>query len=50
MSEISENYVHVEKGKMHKESFWIPKYIGDAFDGKNLWLLIDEDSRGRYQY
>jgi succinate dehydrogenase / fumarate reductase, iron-sulfur subunit len=38
--------VHVEKGTIHKESFWIPKYTVDAFDGKTLWLLIDEGLRG----
>ena len=48
---ISDNYIHVEKGTIHKESFWIPKYIADAFDGKTLWLLVDEEElRGKYQY
>ena len=34
IKEISENYLHVEKGTIHKERFWIPKYDADAFDGK----------------
>jgi hypothetical protein len=51
IKDVSENYMRVEKGTIHKESFWIPKYIADAFDGKTLWLLIDEeDLRGKYQY
>jgi hypothetical protein len=51
IKEISENYIHVKKGTIRKESFWIPKYTGDAFDGKNLWLLVDEEElRGKYQY
>ena len=51
IKEISKNYVHVGKGTIHKESLWIPKYIADAFDGKNLWLLIDEEElHGRFQY
>ena len=51
IKDISDNYIHVEKGTIHKESFWIPKYIADAFDGKTLWLLIDEEGlRGKYQY
>ena len=51
IKQVSENYMHVEKGTVHKESFWIPKYIADAFDGKTLWLLIDEEGlRGKYQY
>jgi hypothetical protein len=27
IKQVSENYMHVEKGTTHKESFWIPKYI-----------------------
>ena len=51
IKDISDNYIHVEKGTIHKESFWIPKYIADAFDGKTLWLLIDEEGlRDKYQY
>ena len=51
IKEISDNYIRVEKGTFRKESFWIPKYVGDAFDGKTLWLLIDEEElRARYQY
>jgi hypothetical protein len=41
----------VEKGTIGKESFWVPKYIADAFDGKTLWLLIDEEELGgKYYY
>ena len=51
IKEVSENYLHVEKGTVRKEKFWIPKYVADAFDGKTLWLLIgEEELRGRYQY
>jgi hypothetical protein len=41
----------LQKGTVHKEEFWIPKYISDAFDGKILWLLLSEEEvRGKYQY
>jgi hypothetical protein len=51
IKDIADNYIHVQKGTIHKESFWIPKYIADAFDGKTLWLLIDEEElREKYQY
>ena len=51
IKEFSQNYVRVEKGRIKKESFWIPKYIADAFDGKTLWLLLDEEEvRKRYQF
>lgn len=47
IKQVSENYMHVEKGTIHKESFWISKYIADAFDGKTLSRLIDEEELGR---
>src|SRR5207247_9650648 len=51
VKEVSENYLHIEKGTVRKEKFWIPKYVADAFDGKTLWLLMGEDElRERYQY
>jgi len=51
IKEVSENYLHVEKGTVRKEKFWIPKYVADAFDGKTLWLLVDEEElRSKYQY
>jgi len=30
--DISDNYIRVEKGTIHKESFWIPKYIAALED------------------
>ena len=51
VKEVSENYLHIEKGTIHKEKFWIPKYVADAFDGKTLWLLMEEEElRAKYQY
>ena len=42
VKEVSENYLHIEKGTIRKEKFWNPKYVADAFDGKTLWLLMGE--------
>ena len=51
VKEVSENYLHIEKGTIRKEKFWIPKYVADAFDGKTLWLLMEEEElRAKYQY
>ncbi len=51
IKKISENYLQLQKGKLHKQRFWIPKYVADAFDGKILWLLLSEEEiRGKYQY
>ena len=51
IKEFSENYIRVEKGTLRKESYWIPKYVGDAYDGHTLWLLISEEEvLDRYKY
>jgi hypothetical protein len=43
IKEISLNHLRIQKGKISKDKFWIPKYLGDAFDGKTLWLLVSEE-------
>lgn len=51
IKEFSQNYVRVEKGTLRKDSIWIPKYVGDAFDGHILWLLISEQEvLDRFKY
>ncbi|PWU81673.1 MAG: hypothetical protein DLM72_05770 [Candidatus Nitrosopolaris wilkensis] len=51
IKKISENYLQLQKGKLRKQRFCVPKYIADAFDGKTLWLLLSEEAiRGKYQY
>ena len=34
IKQVSENYLLLEKGRVRKETFWIPKYVADAFDAK----------------
>jgi hypothetical protein len=51
IKEISQNFLRLEKGTVKKDKFWIPKYVADAYDGKTLWLLIDEDEvLGKYHH
>lgn len=50
IKEVSQNFLRLEKGTVKKDKFWIPKYVADAYDGKTLWLLIDEeDIRDKYR-
>src|SRR2546423_9762642 len=50
IKEISQNFLRIEKGTVKKDKFWIPKYVADAYDGKTLWLLIDEEEiRDKYR-
>jgi hypothetical protein len=51
IKEISDNYIRLEKGTIKKDKFWIPKYVADAYDGKNLWLYItEEEVHAKHQY
>jgi hypothetical protein len=43
IKEFSQNYIRVEKGTLRKDSYWVPKYVADAYDGNTLWLLISEE-------
>jgi hypothetical protein len=51
IKEVSQNHLRLEKGTISKDKFWIPKYIVDTFDGKNIWLSINEEEvRGTYLF
>lgn len=40
---ISLNHFLIEEGLVRKRGFWVPKIIGDAYDGENIWLSSNED-------
>jgi len=43
--------LRLEKGTFSKDKFWIPKYIVDTFDGKNVWLSVNEEEvKGTYLF
>jgi hypothetical protein len=51
IKEVSQNHLRLEKGTISKDKFWIPKYIVDTFDGKNVWLSVNEEEvRGTYLF
>jgi hypothetical protein len=51
ISKVSQNYVRLEKGKVNKNKFWIPKYFADTYDGKELWLLATrEEIESRFHF
>jgi hypothetical protein len=51
IKKISQNHFRVEKGSIGKKSFWIPKNLADAYDGKYLWLSNNEDDiRDKFFY
>ena len=51
IEKISQNHVMIEEGMFKKKRFWIPKFLVDVYDGKNLWLDIKkEEVTQRYFY
>ncbi len=51
INEISQNHLRLEKGTIRKDKYWIPKYIVDTFDGKNVWLSTNEEEvKGTYLF
>jgi hypothetical protein len=40
---LSPSHFKVEKGSIKKSSFWVPKNLADAYDGKYLWLRSNEE-------
>jgi len=51
IDKVSQNYLRLEKGRVKKEKFWVPKYFADSFDGKVLWLLAgQEELRSQFHF
>ncbi len=51
IEKISQNHVMIEEGMFKKKRFWIPKFLVDVYDGKDLWLDIKkEEVIQRYYY
>jgi hypothetical protein len=51
ISKISQNYIRLDKGKVKKKKFWIPKYYADTYDGKVIWLLTTrEEIESKFHY
>jgi hypothetical protein len=51
IKEITDNFLRLQKGTISKKKFWIPKYTTDAYDGKVLWLLTNEEELlDKYRY
>ena len=42
VKKITQNHFLVEKGLVKKRGFWVPKNLGDAYDGEYIWLSSNE--------
>lgn len=47
--EVGRNFIRTEKGTVKKETFYIPKYLVDGYDGDNLWFNITEGEKSKFQ-
>lgn len=43
VKKVSNTHFNIEKGSIRKKSFWLPKNEADAYDGKYVWLISDEE-------
>ena len=43
VKKITNTHFKIEKGRFSKKSFWLPKNEADAYDGKYVWLISDEE-------
>jgi hypothetical protein len=50
IEKISQNHVMIEEGMFKKKRFWIPKFLVDVYDGKNLWLDIKKEEVTQLYY
>ena len=51
IEKISQNHIMVEEGLVKKKRFWIPKFLADVYDGKDLWLdITKEEIKQQYYY
>jgi hypothetical protein len=51
IEKISQNHIMIEEGILKKKRFWLPKFVVDVYDGKDLWLDIKkEEVTQRYFY
>ena len=45
---VGRNYVITKKGMAKKETFYIPKYLAQGFDGKRLYFNVTEGQKGEF--
>ena len=45
---VGRNYVITKKGIANKETFYIPKYLAQGFDGKRLFFNVTEGQKAEF--
>ena len=51
IQKVTQNHFRIEKGTLEKKKFWVPKNLGDVFDGKYVWLKgTEEEIHNKFFY
>lgn len=45
VQEVGRNFVVTKKGHVNTDSFYIPKYLAQRYDGHTLWFNVSEGQK-----
>lgn len=45
---IGRNYVITKKGRVSKDTFYIPKYLAEKYDGKKVYFKVTESQKNEF--
>jgi hypothetical protein len=46
---ITSDFIQIEKGKLDKKYYFVPKYYIQGYDGEHIWLAINEDEVKQFE-
>ncbi len=46
---ITRDFIQVEKGKLDKKYYFVPKHYIQGYDGEHIWLAINEDEVKQFE-
>lgn len=49
VQEIGRNFIVTKKGHMELETFYIPKYLAQRYDGHTLWFNVSEAQKSDFK-
>lgn len=49
VQEIGQNFVVTKKGRVESDTFYIPKYLAQRYDGHTLWFNVSEAQKSDFR-
>lgn len=49
VNDIGKNFVVTQKGRVELETFYIPKYLAQRYDGHTLWFNVSEGELQKFK-